>query len=218
MRNPEFEQIRKEIWTMMVEHPLQDSYEAVLRGEKDWKEYHEDLLEQLKKGEGEVAYFAMEHILSALRKNHKSTATKEFWKMLDRVTTYYPVDDTMIGPEYLARIHKEAIRVANHREEIRKMPEFWKALAGTAVVDILPPKTVADTARLLRETARTSDALKNEALRKALMELAEELRERLGFVRGHKKLQKSEMAKIWAAEEDLEIVTRLLKKLGSRQP
>ncbi len=218
MRNPEFERMRKEIWTMMVEHPLQDSYEAVIRGEKSWKGYHEDLLQYLKKEEGEPAYFAMEHVLEALRKNHDSVGTKEFWETVDRITTYYPVGDTMVGPEYLARIHKEATRLAKQRRDLRKMPEFWRALAGTSVVDILPPETVADTARLLRETARTSDVMKNEALRRALLDFAEELKEHIKFTREHKNMQKTKMAEIWAAEENLEIAARLLKKLGNKRP
>jgi|GEM_PF-6144678 len=88
MRNPEFERIRKEIWTMMMEHPLQDSYEAVLRGEKSWKEYHGDLLEHLRNGDEEAAYFALEHILDALRKRHKTTEQDEFWEVAELQNTY----------------------------------------------------------------------------------------------------------------------------------
>ncbi len=212
MRNPEFEGIRKEIWSMMVEHPLQGSYEAVLRGEKSWKEYHEDLLKYLKSGEEEPAYFALEHVLDALRKRHKSTYQDEFWEVAERITTYYPPQDTSIAPEYLARIHQAAIQLARNSKAITKKPIFWRTLLGTAVVDMLPPKVVEDTAKAIRHTIREGHARNDEKLAKVLRVVAEDLAEQIQFVKDHKNLKNSELKQLWSAEEQLSIARRLLEK------
>ena len=197
---------------------MQDSYEAVLRGERSWKEYHEDFIKHMKEEGEDVTYFALEHALSALRKDHESIKHKEFWDVLEKITTYLPPDDTMIGPEYLAKIHKEMLHVARTQKDLLKYPEFWRTVMGTAVVDILPADAVEKTAKSILETARSDWVRKDQQLARTIYTVAGGLREQIEYVKTHKNLKDSERRRLWNAETNLAIASKMLSKLRGRRP
>lgn len=181
-----FREYRKALEELRIEHPLQDTYEAVLRGEKSWKDYDREVHEHIfKKGDWDALDVALYHIWRTTRKGMIAGNERAFWQMANKITSYYNPNDKHVK-WLLTEIHKSAAKYGKKHPGILEHPEYWQTLTGTTFLEYMRPEDLEET------LARIDDAItvfhpnpKKRALLKyplglarTIMVLSEELRKR----------------------------------------
>ena len=188
----EFREYLEALREVSIEHPLQETYEDVVRGKKTWKEYHEHLRE-LSKEEGQDAIeMAVYHVWNTLKDGKIAGREKEFWKLADKVTAYAD-RNWEFGRAMLTEIHKHAIEYGKIYDEVLEHPEYWGTLIGTAFVEHLDPETIKEGLQRVDNAITKFHPKKIEMLihpgeyARTIMELAEELLKQQNLTRSQKR-------------------------------
>lgn len=136
---------KKAIEEVSIEHPLQETYEAVLRGEKSWKEYEKEVHEHIfGKNDWDARDVALYHILKTLDQKRLAGKDRDFWAMANKVTSYYDLGDAFTK-WLLTEIHKKAAVYGKHHTDVLEHPEYWQTLTGTVFLEHMHPKEFEET-------------------------------------------------------------------------
>ncbi len=170
-------------------HPLQESYEQVLRGEKTWNEYGMEFWKAVKEGDEDGQLLGIAHVHDAIARKSPAAKERGFWKVASRAVDILETDP--ISTEIRKSIHKNAVDLARHEKIVLRYPEFWQTLLSTAVLEDMDSEGL----QRIEESIRLIDhVLGEEKVRKhaleysrTIMELAEELLKRKGVPRSRRR-------------------------------
>ena len=189
----EFREYLKALREVSIDHPLQETYEDVVRGKKTWNDYHGHLRNLIREEGQDAIEMAVYHVWKTLKDGKIAGREREFWKLADKVTAYAD-RDWEFGRAMLTEIHKHAVKYGKIYDEVLEYPEYWGTLIGTAFVEHLDHETIREGLQRVDDAIAKLHPKKVDVLKhpmeyaRTVMELAEILLRRPNLTKSQKRL------------------------------
>ncbi len=193
-------------------HPLQKSYEAVLRGEKTWDEYGRELWDTVKKNDENGQILGIVHVLSTIERKSPSARERSFWRVARTAVDILETDE--ISRELKKSIHAGAVEYGKTYREVLQHPEFWQTLLSTAVIEDMDPeelKRVEEGIRLAKHVQSV------DAVQKHVLEYSRTVRDLAERMLRRKHLPKSRRGALASVSTIATIRAKTMERLMARR-